>query len=153
MFLLRPGLNQHSSLLTTFYPRFHTPSFKEVLPNMLTTEEYAELSARYCAPTHLPIPIVIQKGEGARLRDIDGKEYIDFLSSFSVANQGHSHPHIVKAMIDQCQKIALCTSALQNETYPPLCKKICDVCRRCNYRLDTCSNLLSSCSAMTWPRP
>ncbi|WAO91475.1 Ornithine aminotransferase [Fusarium falciforme] len=94
---------------------------------MLTTEEYAELSARYCAPTHLPIPIVIHKGEGARLRDIDGKEYIDFLSSFSVANQGHSHPRIVKAMIDQCQKIALCTSALQNETYPLLCKKICDL--------------------------
>lgn len=69
----------------------------------------------------------MSRGEGAHLWDIDGNEYIDFLSAFSVANQGHSHPRIVNAMIQQCQKLALCTSAFQNETYPLLCKKVCEV--------------------------
>ncbi|KAM5350042.1 hypothetical protein ACJ41O_006547 [Fusarium nematophilum] len=94
---------------------------------MPTTEEYTKLNARYCAPMHSPIPIVLEKGAGARLWDIDGNEYIDFLSSFSVVNQGHSHPHIITAMVDQSQKLAICTSALQNETYPLLCKKMCDL--------------------------
>ena len=60
--------------------------------------------------------------------DVEGKEYIDFLSAFSVVNQGHRHPKIVKAMTEQCEKISICTSAFQNEAYPVLCKKLCEVC-------------------------
>lgn len=94
----------------------------------LGTEDYISVNAQFCAPTHAPIPIVLNKGQGARLWDIDGNEYIDFLSAFSVANQGHCHPQLVRAMIDQCQKLSICTSAFQNEAYPLLCKKICEVC-------------------------
>lgn len=90
-------------------------------------QEYIALNEQFCAPTHAPIPIVLKKGQGARVWDIDGNEYIDFLSAFSVVNQGHCHPQILKAMMDQCQKLSLCTSAFQNESYPFLCKKVCEV--------------------------
>uniref|UniRef100_A0A8H7N6F6 Ornithine aminotransferase n=1 Tax=Bionectria ochroleuca TaxID=29856 RepID=A0A8H7N6F6_BIOOC len=66
-------------------------------------------------------------GRGAHVWDVEGNEYIDFLSAFSVVNQDHCHPRIVEAMLEQCQQLALCTSALQNKTYPLLCKKICDL--------------------------
>ncbi|OJZ83021.1 hypothetical protein ASPFODRAFT_89456, partial [Aspergillus luchuensis CBS 106.47] len=92
-----------------------------------TTQEYIALNEQFCAPTHAPIPIVLKKGQGARVWDIDGNEYIDFLSAFSVVNQGHCHPQILKAMMDQCQKLSLCTSAFQNESYPFLCKKVCEL--------------------------
>lgn len=97
---------------------------------MLANIDYMEINARFCAPTHAPIPIVLKKGLGARVWDVGGNEYIDFLSAFSAVNQGHSHPRIVEAMIHQCQSLALCTSALQNETYPQLCEKICKVAIR-----------------------
>ncbi|KAL4971417.1 pyridoxal phosphate-dependent transferase [Aspergillus desertorum] len=93
----------------------------------LTTEDYVKLNARFCAPTHAPIPIVVERGHGARVWDIDGNEYIDFLSAFSVVNQGHCHPRIVEAMVSQSQKLAICTSALQNQHYPVLCKKACEL--------------------------
>lgn len=96
----------------------------------LSTEDYVHLNAQYCAPTHTPIPIVLAEGRGAHVWDIDGNEYIDFLSAFSVANQGHCHPRIVRTMMEQCQKLPLCTSAFQNDSYPLLCKKICEVNRR-----------------------
>ncbi|KAL2108246.1 hypothetical protein VUR80DRAFT_4077 [Thermomyces stellatus] len=94
---------------------------------MLTTDDYMEINDRFCAPTHAPIPIVLNKGSGAHAWDVEGNEYIDFLSAFSVLNQGHCHPRIVEAMVRQCQNLALWTSALQNETYPQMCQKICQL--------------------------
>ncbi|KAH7177105.1 putative ornithine aminotransferase [Dactylonectria macrodidyma] len=94
---------------------------------MMTTEDYIDLNASFCSPTHTPIPIVLKKGLGARLWDIDGNEYIDLLSAFSVVNHGHGHPRIVDALVNQVEKLALCTSAFQNESYPVLCKKICEL--------------------------
>lgn len=95
-----------------------------------TSIDYLDLQARFCAPTHTPIPIVLAKGLGAHLWDIENNKYIDFLSAFSVAIQGHSHPRVVEAMTVQAQKLALCTSAFQNEHYPLLCQKICEAsCR------------------------
>lgn len=103
------------------------PENEQVAKEMLSTEDYSALNRQFCAPTHAPIPIVLYKGLGARVWDITGKEYIDFLSAFSVVNQGHCHPRIVSALKEQCQKLTLCTSAFQNETYPQLCKRICEV--------------------------
>jgi ornithine--oxo-acid transaminase len=93
----------------------------------LTTQKYMNINAQFCAPTHYPISIVLTHGQGARVWDVEGKEYIDFLSAFSVVNQGHCHPQIVKAMVEQCQRLTICTSAIQNKVYPLLCEKICKV--------------------------
>lgn len=98
-----------------------------VAETKLTTDDYMKLNVQFCAPTHAPIPIVLKRGRGARVWDVERKEYIDFLSAFSVVNQGHCHPHIVNAMLDQCQKLSICTSAFQNEVYPLVCQKVCEV--------------------------
>ena len=94
----------------------------------LSTQELIEIEDKFAAPGLPSLPLVIAKGEGAYLWDNDGNKYIDFLSSFSVVNQGHCHPRIVKKMIEQCQKITLVSRAYHNKYYPPLCKKLCEVC-------------------------
>ncbi|KAB8217739.1 pyridoxal phosphate-dependent transferase [Aspergillus novoparasiticus] len=104
-----------------------SPRGERAVKETLTTEHYLALNRQFCAPTHAPIPIVLSRGVGARVWDITGKEYIDFLSAFSVVNQGHCHPRIISALKEQCQKLTLCTSAFQNETYPQLCKRICEL--------------------------
>lgn len=95
--------------------------------NSMSTQDYVDLNKQYVAYTHAPIPIVLTEGRGARVKDLHGEEYIDFLAAFSVVNQGHCHPRIIAAMREQSEKLAICTSAFQNEWYPRLAKKMCDV--------------------------
>ncbi|KAL4982400.1 pyridoxal phosphate-dependent transferase [Aspergillus falconensis] len=85
------------------------------------------LKQQYCARTHASIPIILKCGHGARVWDIDGNEYIDFLCAISVVNQGHCHTRIVNAILEQGQQLAICTSAFQNEYYPRLCKRVCEL--------------------------
>lgn len=70
--------------------------------------------ARYGAHNYHPLPVVLERGEGIYVWDTDGKRYFDFLSAYSAVNQGHCHPKIVKAMIDQAQKLALTSRAFYN---------------------------------------
>ena len=70
--------------------------------------------ARYGAHNYHPLPVVLERGEGIYVWDTDGKRYFDFLSAYSAVNQGHCHPKIVKAMVDQAQKLALTSRAFYN---------------------------------------
>lgn len=73
-----------------------------------------ELEDRYGAHNYHPLPVVLAKGEGVFIWDVDGKQYYDFLSAYSAVNQGHCHPHIIKALVEQAQTLTLTSRAFYN---------------------------------------
>jgi ornithine--oxo-acid transaminase len=79
------------------------------------TAHYLELEEKYGAHNYHPLPVVLTKGEGVYLWDVDGKRYYDFLSGYSAVNQGHCHPKIVSALIEQAQKLTLTSRAFYND--------------------------------------
>lgn len=82
--------------------------------NNLSDRDYMNREARYGAHNYHPIPVVLERGEGIFVWDVNGKKYFDFLSAYSAVNQGHCHPRIVKALTDQAQKLALTSRAFYN---------------------------------------
>ncbi len=80
-----------------------------------TTQYYLELEEQYGAHNYHPIPVVLNRGEGVFVWDVDGKRYYDFLSGYSALNQGHCHPKIVQAFIEQSQKLTLTSRAFYND--------------------------------------
>ena len=84
--------------------------------NLLSTntQTYIELEDRYGAHNYHPLPVVLEKGEGVYVWDVDGKKYFDFLSAYSAVNQGHAHPKITQALIEQAQTLALTSRAFYN---------------------------------------
>jgi len=78
------------------------------------TAKYIDLEDKYGAHNYHPVPVVLEKGEGVFLYDVDGKRYFDFLSGYSAVNQGHCHPAIIKALTDQAQKLTLTSRAFYN---------------------------------------
>ncbi len=76
--------------------------------------KYLELEDQYGAHNYHPIPVVLEKGEGVFLYDVDGKKYFDFLSGYSAVNQGHCHPAIIKTLQDQASKLTLTSRAFHN---------------------------------------
>ncbi|MBC8005533.1 MAG: ornithine--oxo-acid transaminase [Verrucomicrobia bacterium] len=82
--------------------------------NGLTAQEFMDREARFGAHNYHPLPVVLERGQGVYVWDVDGKKYFDFLSAYSAVNQGHCHPKIVKALTDQAQKLALTSRAFYN---------------------------------------
>ena len=83
--------------------------------NTLTSQEAIELENKYGAHNYHPLPVVISKGEGVFVWDVEGKKYYDFLSAYSAVNQGHCHPKIVEAMVAQAQTLTLTSRAFYND--------------------------------------
>jgi ornithine--oxo-acid transaminase len=83
--------------------------------NVLSAQDYMDREARFGAHNYHPLPVVLERGEGVFVWDVEGKKYFDFLSAYSAVNQGHCHPKIVKAMTDQAQKLALTSRAFYND--------------------------------------
>lgn len=81
----------------------------------LTSEELIQLEDKHGAHNYHPLPVVLAKGEGVYVWDVEGKQYFDFLSAYSAVNQGHCHPRIVKAMQDQAQTLTLTSRAFYND--------------------------------------
>ena len=81
--------------------------------------ELMELEDRFNAHNYHPLPVVLSKGRGVFVWDADGKRYFDFLSAYSAVNQGHCHPKIIGALIDQAQRLTLTSRAFYNDQ---LCK-------------------------------
>ena len=78
-------------------------------------EEIIELENNYGAHNYHPLPVVLEKGEGVYVWDVNGKKYYDFLSAYSAVNQGHCHPKIVETLIEQAQKLTLTSRAFYND--------------------------------------
>ncbi len=87
-----------------------------VTQEKLSSEELMQLEDRYGAHNYHPLPVVLSKGEGVYVWDVEGKKYFDFLSAYSAVNQGHCHPRIVKALTDQAQTLTLTSRAFYNDT-------------------------------------
>lgn len=81
----------------------------------LSSEQVIELENRYGAHNYHPLPVVLTKGEGVYVWDVEGKRYYDFLSAYSAINQGHCHPKIVKALTEQAQTLTLTSRAFYND--------------------------------------
>ncbi len=80
----------------------------------LSTHDYIEREEKYGAHNYHPLPVVLERGEGIFVWDVEGKRYFDFLSAYSAVNQGHCHPSIIKALTDQAQIITLTSRAFFN---------------------------------------
>ncbi|WP_291116678.1 ornithine--oxo-acid transaminase [Empedobacter sp. UBA7248] len=81
---------------------------------MEKSAELIALEEKYGAHNYHPLPVVLEKGEGVYVWDVDGKKYFDFLSAYSAVNQGHCHPRIIKALKDQAEKLTLTSRAFYN---------------------------------------
>ena len=79
------------------------------------SEELIRLEAQHGAHNYHPLPVVLAKGLGAKVWDVEGKEYFDFLSAYSAVNQGHCHPRILKALTDQASRLTLTSRAFHND--------------------------------------
>lgn len=82
-------------------------------------KRYIDQEEKYGAHNYHPLPVVLSKGEGAFVWDVDGKKYFDFLSAYSAVNQGHCHPKIIKALCDQANTLCLTSRAFYNDCLGP----------------------------------
>src|SRR5690554_3200222 len=83
------------------------------------TQRYIDLEEKYGAHNYQPLPVVLSKGEGCRVEDVDGKQYYDFLAAYSAVNQGHCHPKIVAALKEQAETLCLTSRAFYNDSLGP----------------------------------
>ena len=93
----------------------------------MNTQDYINIESQYGANNYKPLNVVLSEGKGAWVTDVDGKRYLDCLSAYSAVNQGHCHPRIVQASIDQAQKIGLTSRAFRNDKLGLFYKKLADL--------------------------
>ena len=88
------------------------------------SESLIAMESTYGAHNYHPLDVVLCKGEGTYVWDVEGNRYMDFLAAYSAVNQGHNHPKIVDALVKQASELALTSRAFRNDKFPPLLKKI-----------------------------
>jgi ornithine--oxo-acid transaminase len=81
----------------------------------------------YGAHNYHPLDVVISKAQGIWMYDVEGRKYLDFLSAYSAVNQGHRHPRVVRALVEQARKLTLTSRAFRNDQWPQLAKEICEL--------------------------
>jgi len=87
-----------------------------ILALSATTQYYLELEEKYSAHNYHPLPVVLNRGEGVYVWDVDNKRYYDFLSGYSAVNQGHCHPKIISTFMEQAQRLTLTSRAFHSDT-------------------------------------
>ncbi len=93
----------------------------------MKTQDYIAMEAQYGAHNYHPLDVVIERGEGVWVYDVDGKRYLDCLSAYSALNQGHVHPKILEAMLEQAKKVTLTSRAFRNDQLPLLYKELAEL--------------------------
>lgn len=93
----------------------------------MNTKDYIALEEEHGAHNYHPLDVVITRGEGVWVYDVDGKKYLDCLSAYSALNQGHVHPRILNALIEQAKKVTLTSRAFRNDQLPLLYKELSDM--------------------------
>jgi len=93
----------------------------------MNTKDYIQLEERYGAHNYDPLDVVIDRAEGVWVYDVDGKKYLDCLSAYSALNQGHVHPVILNALIEQSKKLTLTSRAFRNDQLPLLYKELSEM--------------------------
>jgi ornithine--oxo-acid transaminase len=92
---------------------------------MQTNRSYVSLTEKFSAHNYHPLPVVLTKGKGVWVWDVEGKKYLDMLSAYSALNQGHCHPHIAGAMKKQVDRLTLTSRAFHNDQMGRFLKKLC----------------------------
>ena len=92
------------------------------------TTEFVALEEKWGAHNYHPLDIVIERGEGPWLYDVEGKRYLDCLSSYSAVNQGHCHPRILETMRAQAERVTLTSRAFRNDQLPLFCEELAQFC-------------------------
>jgi len=85
------------------------------------------IAEQYGAQNYHPLDVVIERGEGVWVYDVQGRRYLDCLSAYSALNHGHRHPRVIQALIDQAQKVTLTSRAFRNDQLPLLCQELCEL--------------------------
>lgn len=93
----------------------------------MNSREYIEIEEKYGAHNYHPLDVVIERGEGVWVYDVDGKKYLDCLSAYSALNQGHVHPKILEALTEQAKKVTLTSRAFRNDQLPLFYKELSDM--------------------------
>ncbi len=97
-----------------------------MIDTITSSQEAIRLEDQYGAHNYHPIPVVLTRGEGVFVWDVEGKRYFDFLSAYSAVNQGHCHPRIVNALIQQAKELALTSRAFYNDKLGIAEKYVCE---------------------------
>ena len=100
---------------------------QNTMTNNISSEEAIALEERYGAHNYHPLPVVLDRGEGVFVWDVDGKRYYDFLSAYSAVNQGHCHPRIVDTLKEQASKLTLTSRAFYNDVLGEYEKYMCEL--------------------------
>jgi ornithine--oxo-acid transaminase len=90
----------------------------------MKTRDFIELEDRYGAHNYHPLDVVIHRAEGVWVYDVDGKRYLDCLAAYSAVNQGHCHPKILNALVEQAHRVTLTSRAFRNDQLPLLCRDL-----------------------------
>jgi ornithine--oxo-acid transaminase len=90
----------------------------------MSNQDYIRLAEVHSARNYLPLPVVLATGEGCWVTDVEGKRYLDMLSSYSALNQGHRHPKVLKAMRAQMERLCLTSRAFHHDTFGPFCETL-----------------------------
>ncbi|MEQ8673846.1 MAG: ornithine--oxo-acid transaminase [Aggregatilineales bacterium] len=93
----------------------------------LQTQDYIALEDQYGAHNYHPLDVVLERGEDIWVWDVEGNRYLDFMSAYSAVNQGHAHPRILQAMVEQAARLPLTSRAFRNTELPRLAKQLCEL--------------------------
>ncbi|MEO0025491.1 MAG: ornithine--oxo-acid transaminase [candidate division WOR-3 bacterium] len=93
----------------------------------MNTADYIQLEEKYSAHNYHPLPVVLCKGQGVWVEDVEGRRYLDMLSAYSALNQGHRHPRIIQTLIEQANRLTLTSRAFHNDQLGPLCQLLCEI--------------------------
>src|SRR5476651_1961836 len=97
----------------------------QMAPRRLGTPDFIALEARYGATNYKPLDVVLTRGSGVHVWDVEGNRYLDCLSAYSAVNQGHCHPKILEAMVEQAGRLTLTSRAFRNDQLAPFYEEIC----------------------------
>ncbi|MGQ9708180.1 MAG: ornithine--oxo-acid transaminase [bacterium] len=93
----------------------------------MDNREYIKIEEQFAAHNYHPLPVVLTRGEGVWVEDVEGRTYLDMLAGYSALNQGHRHPKIIKALIEQANRLTLTSRAFHNDQLGPFCQLLCEI--------------------------
>ena len=93
----------------------------------MSTEEYIKLENQYGAQNYKPLDVVLTRGQGIWVWDVEGRRYLDCLSAYSAVNQGHCHPKILRTLIEQAERLTLVSRAFRNDQLGPFYRELCEL--------------------------
>jgi ornithine--oxo-acid transaminase len=108
--------------VTRTEPQDHVPT--SPAPLAQDPQHWIDLEDRYAAHNYHPLDVVLSHADGCYVWDVRGRKFLDFLAAYSAVNQGHQHPRIVKALVEQAHQLALTSRAFRNDKFGPFCEKL-----------------------------